>query len=456
MLVDKCFTSSTAVVLSFIFCTILCLGAGTLYMFSAYSREMEEVVAEQNPHTHVNVELVGSIGDLGLYLGVIAGIVYDRFGCTIANIYGMLLTSTGYLLVYLSLAGYIRSQVPLLCLFFFFIGQGSYAMYINAYSTTIKNVDKKHGGKVSGYFLAVYGSSSILFTFLYDYALQSNVIKLFFLFFVMISWINVVAMFTVGVLSKSEEHEEEHFVKNPEVNEIADLNAAETDITGLQLAKRVDFWLLFFDFVLITGVGLMWKNVLGTVNKAFDINVQSSMVITWSIVNTVARLLIGVLSDVFAHRVRRALWLMPFLILNFLSSVAYFISPSVGILWFINIASGLGYGAGFSMFGGLIAVNYGRKYIGINAGIGSLAPAIGGTSFTAISVALTGSVTNATSGDCIGSKCYEGTFMFACVTLAVAMCLTLLLAYVEDVKRFVQEHILDRCFHRRSPDYTNV
>jgi hypothetical protein len=40
----------------------LCLGAGTLYMFSAYSREMEEVVAGQNPGAHVNIEIVGSIG----------------------------------------------------------------------------------------------------------------------------------------------------------------------------------------------------------------------------------------------------------------------------------------------------------------------------------------------------------------------------------------------------------
>jgi hypothetical protein len=33
-------------------------------MFSAYSREMEEVVAEQFPGTHVNIEIVGSIGML--------------------------------------------------------------------------------------------------------------------------------------------------------------------------------------------------------------------------------------------------------------------------------------------------------------------------------------------------------------------------------------------------------
>jgi hypothetical protein len=38
------------------------------------------------------------------------------------------------------------------------------------------------------------------------------------------------------------------------VNEITDLNEAETDITGLQLLKRVDFWLLFVEFVLITGI----------------------------------------------------------------------------------------------------------------------------------------------------------------------------------------------------------
>jgi hypothetical protein len=101
-------------------------------------------------------------------------------------------------------------------------------------------------------------------------------------------------------------------------------------------------------------------------------------------------------------------------------------------------------------------------------GIGSLAPAIGGTSFTAISVALTGSVTNSTSGmwysmrifsrfmrfdfvslfismigclllgECTGSKCYNGTFMFACVTLGAAICLTLLLAYVDEVKKFAR------------------
>jgi hypothetical protein len=68
------------------------------------------------------------------------------------------------------------------------------------------------------------------------------------------------------------------------------------------LVAVFDFLVCFSFHFSSAGVGLMWKNVLGTVNKAFDINVQSSMVITWSIVNTLARLLIGVLSDVFAHR----------------------------------------------------------------------------------------------------------------------------------------------------------
>jgi hypothetical protein len=42
-------------------------------------------------------------------------------------------------------------------------------------------------------------------------------------------------------------------LENPEVNDIADVFVPETDITGLKLAMRVDFWLLFIDFVLITG-----------------------------------------------------------------------------------------------------------------------------------------------------------------------------------------------------------
>jgi hypothetical protein len=46
--------------------------------------------------------------------------------------------------------------------------------------------------------------------------------------------------------------------------------------------------------------------------------------------------------------------------------------------------------------------------------------------------------------------------MFALVTLAVAMCLTVLLAYVDEVKTLFREKIWDQCLRKATPEYARV
>jgi len=284
----------------------------------------------------------------------------------------------------------------------------------------------------------------VYFTLLYDQGLHANINHFFFWLFVIVSSINIISLFTVGVVhGQSEEDitETEQSVSDLEVNLLEDsqqendMKNQNVDISGLQLFIRIDFWIIMIIMMFVTGCGLMWKNIIGSINVAFDLKTSSTMVIVWSLVNTAARIIIGILSDYFSDKVRRPLWLVPFLALNLGSQLVYFISPSVFVLWLMNIGSGLGYGAGFSCLSGLFAVNYGKKYLGQNSGILALSPAIGGTSFTVISNTLSSKLINSTDDACFGSNCYISTVAFSCCMLILAITLTLVLTFLDEIKK---------------------
>jgi len=219
-----------------------------------------------------------------------------------------------------------------------------------------------------------------------------------------------------------------------------------SEITGFALFKESSFWVLFFAHLFSSGSGLLWKNIIGSVCRAFRLpELASPMVIVWSLVNTATRISMGFISDFGASRVPRPLWGLITLIIAIAGVSSYFFinqENSKSILWVIVVCSALGYGGPFTLFGGLFAIYFGTRHIGFNLGILSFAPAIGGTSFLALSKYLNNrNNQTATEGSgCQGIHCYESTIFLLLPTLLVALGLNFGLTILH-FKRF---HAWDR------------
>ena len=69
------------------------LVAGTAYAFGIYSNELK---VSMN-WSQRDVDRASSLGNIGMYFGVFAGLFYDRFGKPITGLIGTFITSTGYL-----------------------------------------------------------------------------------------------------------------------------------------------------------------------------------------------------------------------------------------------------------------------------------------------------------------------------------------------------------------------
>jgi len=224
---------------------------------------------------------------------------------------------------------------------------------------------------------------------------------------------------------------------------------SEEDVTGLELLKRFEFYLLFISLVLSLGVGLAWKNTLGVLNKALHIDQSSSMVIAWSLLNAFARFSSGVLSDYFALFVRRSFWVVPFSLLNIIMIIVFFFIPSnfiPHVIWMMNVLSALSYGTAYSVLASLTFIYFGRKYVSINMGILLLAPAIGGVSFTRIFKAIEVNATLVNSGQPVGNCnfCFKGIFLVYGGAFVIVLGLVITLAFSKEIKKLFRNLLRGR------------
>jgi MFS family permease len=90
---------------------ILNLAAGSVYVFGAYSPAFKSAGLTQQ-----DIQLVSSVGNVGLYVAIFAGMFYDRRGATQTAIVGTIVATIGYLLSYLATAGYFPKVNPTLML----------------------------------------------------------------------------------------------------------------------------------------------------------------------------------------------------------------------------------------------------------------------------------------------------------------------------------------------------
>ena len=117
------------------------LVAGSAYAFGIYSNELKTTLN----FTQRDVDRASSLGNIGMYGGVLAGMFYDRFGKPVTGLIGTFITSTGYLLIYLLTIGVLPPS-PYLCAFLFmYTWHGSAWLDVSAIATATKNFPEDKG-----------------------------------------------------------------------------------------------------------------------------------------------------------------------------------------------------------------------------------------------------------------------------------------------------------------------
>ncbi|KAJ5089721.1 hypothetical protein N7532_008405 [Penicillium argentinense] len=174
--------------------------------------------------------------------------------------------------------------------------------------------------------------------------------------------------------------------------------AHHTDIRGLAMLRKVEFWQLFLTMALLSGIGLMTINNIGNSAKALWIYyddsasskfIQQRQVMHVSILsfgNFLGRLLSGIGSDVLVQKLNMSrFWCL------FISAVVFTLTQLAGssisnpnTLVIVSAFTGVAYGFLFGVFPSLTAHTFGIGGLSQNWGVMTLAPVFSGNIFNLI------------------------------------------------------------------------
>jgi len=136
--------------------------AGAAYAFGVYSATLAQVFK----WTDADLASVSSLSDIGLYISLPGGFVYDRFGPMVTLIVGAVFTAAGYVLIYLTTIGTIEGTVTAVTIFFFISYQGASWLDTAGVATSLRNF-AKNGALIVGLIKSFFGLSGSIVSQVY-------------------------------------------------------------------------------------------------------------------------------------------------------------------------------------------------------------------------------------------------------------------------------------------------
>ncbi|KAL1311872.1 hypothetical protein AAFC00_001944 [Neodothiora populina] len=507
--------------IGFIWALINCLCAGSISCYSVYA----PLFQRRLHYTQLSVNTISITAELAMYLPVpIFGYLCDRYGPGVPSLLSGSLFGIGYFLA----AFTYKSGPPeahgwpfgFMVLAYVCIGMGTSCMYLSAVTTCAKNFGRgKHKGLALALPIAAFGlsgmwisqvGSRLLYETRHDGSRGEVDVFRFFIFLgCTLLAAGIIGTFTLQIVDedemideaveeleqsglledsafyRSESHgsgygaiedgdsEDEESRKARVEEEQRKKTWLLNEETRLFLSDR-NMWLLAAGFFLVTGPGEAFINNLGTVigtlyppDMPID-KIPTSAATHVSIVafmSTVARILTGTLSDVFAptvvkhqHRrgpnslvssmaslpgadepepgkkrieISRILFLIIF---SLIMSVGQLVLASGAIqghgerFWIVSGTIGAGYGAVFSLCPIIVSVVWGVENFGTNWACVATVPAVGATLWGLLYSAVYQKATtpagegtpSAAENLCYGSQCYAPTFRAMAVSVWVA------------------------------------
>ena len=368
-----------------------------MYSYSAYSADLQTLLG----YSGTEVNIVSSIGDLGLYVGGIpVGYFFDSFGPSLTYILASVFLFLGYVLMWTGALQKIPSNSWAMGFYFFVVGFGSVAGYMAGLLTNAKNFAPENRGKIVAFLVAAYGLSAAIFSQVYQNAFDHNVARFFWFSALILGSLPVIAIFLVKSVPLVIESKTINSVPSGQSLVAHPLSPPTSkpvpasyspgkygDTRGLPVLKSPDFLLLFVVVACCTGVGLTWINIVGSVVRSYEITAipASGYVIGLSIANAAGRLLFGALCDLKLVSLPPVYLLMPCLAILLLSHFILIFVDNYIYLLVATLLTGISYGGSFAVMPVIINSYFGDKNYGANLGLLILSVALGSMTMSSVS-----------------------------------------------------------------------
>lgn len=162
---------------TFVFGLLMCSVSGVAYMFSAIAPSLKE----QMGYTQYEINMVGTMANIGGNLGIIGSLFYNFAGTRPSCLLAGFLIFIGYFMIYCGAMQWISVNFVVMGLFFMVMQNGTSTSYTAALSTNILNFSQMSRGRVVGIMASALAISSAIFTGIFAYVFKRN-LNLFILF----------------------------------------------------------------------------------------------------------------------------------------------------------------------------------------------------------------------------------------------------------------------------------
>ncbi|XP_033746391.1 uncharacterized protein LOC117331670 [Pecten maximus] len=403
--------------------------SGSLFVFNAY----QDALKSTFNFTAKEVQLQSSFLNVGLGIGFLPGMFYDRFGPQWCSAVGLVLSLSAYLLIW-STTRYIRfysSHSWLMAIYFFLCGIGSVFTYMVALNTNALNFHPKHRGKIVGILNAFFAGSPSVFSAIYFHVIGkddpksadsfSTLMLVFAVCFVVIDILCIAFMrvyprieSTENIVSEvpADASRDGQYVNNkvfvgddekydlsedmsvPKDNgsfeniDTAKVSAIDTTVPGdgrspddksiLNIFISLDYQLLTWSFTLASVTGLVYTIALTQTTAALDLDGHNAdIVIVIPITNAVISTAIGVISDHFQQRLPR-LGILTAGIMTFVicQCLVVGLADKYSVLVVATVFNGVGQGIIWSIAPAVMSEMFSINNLGRNWGIALLAASL--------------------------------------------------------------------------------
>ncbi|XP_052254292.1 uncharacterized protein LOC127860325 isoform X2 [Dreissena polymorpha] len=279
--------------------------------------------------------------NVGLGVGFIPGMFYDRFGPALTSGVGIVLSVPIYLLIWstVKFTEFYSSRAWLMSLYFLMAGFGSVFTYMVALNTNVINFSDRHTGKIIGLLNAFFAGSPSVFATVFYRFFTSGVstdpanqdFAGFMLFFaVMFGVVNLLCVFLLRIYvikdvtgdiqitymkdSNGVVIDEITLAVNGrnEINKNSNgdiSNQTENDSTPKTIREtlcNLDYHIFSWVFALASSVGLVYGNNITVTSKAVGFDYYNDkLLIIIPITNAIVSASIGVISDKIQKKIPR-------------------------------------------------------------------------------------------------------------------------------------------------------
>ncbi|XP_063423269.1 uncharacterized protein LOC134707452 [Mytilus trossulus] len=453
--------------------------SGSIFTFNVYQGDIKSLFN----YTQTEVELQSSLLNLGLGIGFIPGVLYDKFGPFWTSAAGLIVSVGSYMLLWSTtkFVPFYKNNSWLMGIYFLLCGLGSAFTYMVALNTNIMNFDKKYRGTIVGLLNSFIAGSPSVFVQIYLHVLTGSggtKYANFLVFFaILFAVVGIMCMLFLRIYT--DDFQDDTIKIIPDNESINGTNTVETyrkeshtgtemnsistsqvtsssccsnnndelsdkDSMSLkQIVCNLDYHLFSWMFVFAAAIGLVFLNNLTTISKSVRLSQHDSvLLILIPISNAIVSFSLGFLSDVLKDKIPRMTLLLASCVLFTVSLLLAILKGSAfGVLVISTILCGASTGIIWTLSPTVMSERFCLQNIGRNWGMTILLAAVVGFGIQEIFGHLYDhQLANAQGGNCFGLSCVRGGLIAGLVSgiLSVLVCI------IYMTKRRIQRFLVQR------------